>query len=136
MSLFALINGYRFVAIDLSTHTRRSATTFTTRSTNWTSSIRGSGWRGSTSLPLSHSSSPSVRSLFLYLFVSLVDAVRRSVLNIFIFIIEDAFNAAKLWTWGEKLSDQRPFDVCLLFDIIEQRHADARRCALDARFEL
>jgi hypothetical protein len=80
----------------------------------------------------------------------------------FIFIIEDAFQAAKTWTWGhigvravwlahvllavqrvcmrvyawqcERLcchavpdNNRKPFDVCLLFDIIEQRHADARR---------
>ena len=52
-----------------------------------------------------------------------------SVLNVLIFIIEDAFVAAKRWVWhdGHHNEARRPFDICELFDIIEKRKRQSER---------
>jgi hypothetical protein len=52
-----------------------------------------------------------------------------TVLNTIIFIIEDAFLTAKRWVWTtvDRSQQRRPFDICLLFDIIEARQAASRR---------
>lgn len=75
-----------------------------------------------------------VARIYVYTFVAFFIT---TVLNVFIFIIEDAFQAAKLWTFGDHdhvEPNRRPFDICVLFDIIEQRHREQRRHTLHTYF--
>ena len=47
------------------------------------------------------------------------------MLNVFIFIIEDAFIAAKLMVWGdmeEKYAKRKPFDLNELFEVMTKRN--------------
>jgi len=68
-----------------------------------------------------------VSRVYLYTFVAFFIT---SILNLFIFLIEDSFMAAKRWVWKDEAKFQsryNPFDINQLFDTIEHRKQVAAR---------
>ena len=68
-----------------------------------------------------------VSRTYLYTFVAFFIT---SILNLFIFLIEDSFLAAKKWVWKDEAKFQsryNPFDINQLFDTIEHRKQVAAR---------